>query len=677
MALKIPHTPNLFFVDSVSERNTKWHEGSLCWVSNDSKLYVLDSNSFVEVTGGLGSGSMTTVKEAGVQVGDANIVTLDFGAGFDLTESPDTEINISLDLDEVAGYNKGNWDAAYTHISSDGSDHSFIDQDVTSTASPTFTGLTLGGSVSGITSLDCDEIANLNGDLKIEPDVQGDVVLFGDTQVDNADSGKQLKVFRMAAEGDKYIKFYVDASQRGIIETDGTLKIISSGAQWDNTGNLRLNYTAGGDITCFDGTDVGDAVDGKSFYIYRKAAEGDCNIRLYTDQYQRNIITVAGGNLHLQPDGSRDIEFGASCDSGQNPYFKHYGYITAAGDERGVFWQVNDTDDYFHLTREDSNIKGFEIEMPTVITDGTDTVTIIDDTNNHGMSINTTNGNPALVASDGVNTVTLAGGGNGYAAHFDDGSGEVEIFGSSGSAIYTDGDIRAHAFTDGTYSLTTGSDPWWLDVGLDIEDDLLVWGNIQCNNSISTTDIYIDYYIRDNTYTLTLGADPWELDTGFIATSLGVSVDSGHFTAPSERNASPKTGDIRCDTTNKIIEFYDGSEWQSADCPKIIYASDTLSDGSMDYVSDATNWNTDNAIIKHIKITTNSTDWDLTIYCDSDGTSGMFSSIDLVKNANGNLDIEVDLPYKDNDNSKQVHLKFTDNAGSNTATCLVMGVKAR
>ena len=43
---------------------------------------------------------MTTVKEGGVQVGGADIVTLDFGAGFDITEGPDTEINIAIDLSE-------------------------------------------------------------------------------------------------------------------------------------------------------------------------------------------------------------------------------------------------------------------------------------------------------------------------------------------------------------------------------------------------------------------------------------------------------------------------------------------------------------------------------------------------------------------------------------------------
>ncbi|KKM95066.1 hypothetical protein LCGC14_1191930 [marine sediment metagenome] len=54
------------------------------------------SESNLSDTGG-GSGSMTTVKEDGTQVGGADIQILDFlGADFDITESPDKEINIVI-----------------------------------------------------------------------------------------------------------------------------------------------------------------------------------------------------------------------------------------------------------------------------------------------------------------------------------------------------------------------------------------------------------------------------------------------------------------------------------------------------------------------------------------------------------------------------------------------------
>jgi len=49
---------------------------------------------------GAGSGTMTTVEEGDVQLGGSDIVTLNFGAGFDLTETPDTQINFVLDYTE-------------------------------------------------------------------------------------------------------------------------------------------------------------------------------------------------------------------------------------------------------------------------------------------------------------------------------------------------------------------------------------------------------------------------------------------------------------------------------------------------------------------------------------------------------------------------------------------------
>ena len=53
-------------------------------------------------SGGGGSGSMTTVKSNGSQVGGADIVTLDFSNEFTVGESPDTEINISMAAAQTA-----------------------------------------------------------------------------------------------------------------------------------------------------------------------------------------------------------------------------------------------------------------------------------------------------------------------------------------------------------------------------------------------------------------------------------------------------------------------------------------------------------------------------------------------------------------------------------------------
>lgn len=65
--------------------------------------YVLTADSaeasglkWAAVGGGGGIGTLSTIKAATVQVGDADIATLDFASEFTLSESPNTEINISI-----------------------------------------------------------------------------------------------------------------------------------------------------------------------------------------------------------------------------------------------------------------------------------------------------------------------------------------------------------------------------------------------------------------------------------------------------------------------------------------------------------------------------------------------------------------------------------------------------
>ena len=53
----------------------------------------------------------------------------------------------------------------------------------------------------------------------------------------------------------------------------------------------------------------------------------------------------------------------------KTPLLYHYGYITSVTDEKYIIWQVDDSDDYFSLTRQDSNILGFRIDMPVLIND--------------------------------------------------------------------------------------------------------------------------------------------------------------------------------------------------------------------------------------------------------------------------------------------------------------------
>ena len=81
------------------------------------------------------------------------------------------------------------------------------------------------GTDSPLYSLDVDEIGNSAGDFKIQPDVQGDVVLFGDTDVGDAVDGKKFVINRKAAESDDYIELYVSQYNTPImnLSTSGLL----------------------------------------------------------------------------------------------------------------------------------------------------------------------------------------------------------------------------------------------------------------------------------------------------------------------------------------------------------------------------------------------------------------------------------------------------------------------
>ncbi|GAH03620.1 unnamed protein product, partial [marine sediment metagenome] len=58
--------------------------------------------------------------------------------------------NVNIDSGDIANaVTNTEWDAAYTHVSSDGSDHSFINQSVVSGASPTFDGTNFTGIPDG------------------------------------------------------------------------------------------------------------------------------------------------------------------------------------------------------------------------------------------------------------------------------------------------------------------------------------------------------------------------------------------------------------------------------------------------------------------------------------------------------------------------------------------------
>lgn len=126
-------TTGQMFLDTDADTN-----GSL-YICVATDTWKLDDDD-----GGAGGGTMTTVEEGDVQVGGADIVTIDCGAGLDCTESPDTEINIVVDLSETGlgstHDTSGELDALYEsatsndfdpdRIAGDTSDDNLIDEGI-------------------------------------------------------------------------------------------------------------------------------------------------------------------------------------------------------------------------------------------------------------------------------------------------------------------------------------------------------------------------------------------------------------------------------------------------------------------------------------------------------------------------------------------------------------------
>ena len=72
---------------------------------------------------------------------------------------------------------------------------------------------------------DIPEIYNSSGLFKIQPNVQGDVELFGDTDVGNNENSKIFKMWRRAPEGNDYIRMYISANRNCFIHASNKLTL--------------------------------------------------------------------------------------------------------------------------------------------------------------------------------------------------------------------------------------------------------------------------------------------------------------------------------------------------------------------------------------------------------------------------------------------------------------------
>jgi len=71
-------------------------------------------------------------------------------------------------------------------------------------------------------------ITHTVGDLRLQHSAAGDVILFDTTDVADGDDGKSQYWWRMAAEGNSYIRMYVDNARYGVIASDQNLRLSSA-----------------------------------------------------------------------------------------------------------------------------------------------------------------------------------------------------------------------------------------------------------------------------------------------------------------------------------------------------------------------------------------------------------------------------------------------------------------
>lgn len=111
----------------------------------------------------------------------------------------------------------------------------------------------------------------------------------------------------------------------------------------------------------------------------------------------------------------------------------------------------------------------------------------------------------------------------------------------------------------------------------------------------------------------------------------------------------------------------------------IFLKATTQSEGDL-HLSDGTNWNTSKAIIKHIRVYTSSTDWELWILQNDNGYATDDANIQkrlIATNRSGDAYLDIEMLYEDEDATNEVHLYYNDTSGTNTADIIIQGIKAR
>lgn len=186
-------------------------------------------------------------------------------------------------------------------------------------------------------------------------------------------------------------------------------------------------------------------------------------------------------------DVSRAINFTiGNNDITTSPYSRLYGYLTAVTGAEYTQLQINDTDDYLHLTRSTSDILGLSLDMPLVMAD-----------------------NPITVSSHifSMTCAPLAVGGTDYTYNTTSGLNDGATY------LYDKATIALYGFA-------TADEPYLIAGATGLED----WGVACISVDPGGGNVYITMYFKNSDFVGGTNPSPGTSDNDYIDTWLFSSI---------------------------------------------------------------------------------------------------------------------------------------------------------
>lgn len=231
---------------------------------------------------------------------------------------------------QTSGYNKTNWDAAHTHVGSNGTSHTYINQDLRTTASPSFSAVTVG---TGVTLSESTDRADL---LEITSSTSG----WAGLQIrSTANEGRWSFMTDGTTAGiydDKNSDWQVQFSENGAVDLlhNGTTKLETTATGVSVLGAMA----ASGDVT---GANI-NAGNWNIAYTHVAASDNPHGVtaaqaNALADTHPASGVTTTritnwdAAHTHVSSDGSQHGFIDQDVTSGSSPNFGTVTYDLLTG----------------------------------------------------------------------------------------------------------------------------------------------------------------------------------------------------------------------------------------------------------------------------------------------------------------------------------------------------------